>query len=98
MSKTKKRLVLVDAPAIVHRAFHAIPHLTTKSGQPVNAVYGFCMIFLNMIRDLKPDFLVTAFDIKKPTFRHKAFKEYKAKRVAAPQELYDQIPKIKEII
>ena len=94
----KTKLVLVDAPALTHRAFHALPHLTTKSGLPVNAIYGFCMIFLKMLKDLKPDFVITAFDLKAPTWRHKEFKEYKAKRVKAPQEYYDQLPKIKEIL
>ncbi len=94
----KKKLVLVDTPAIIHRAFHALPHLSTKQGKPVNAVYGFCMIFLNMLKELKPNLVATTFDYPKPTFRHKMYKEYKGKRVKAPQELYDQIPKIKEII
>ena len=94
----KKKLVLVDAPAVIHRAFHALPHLTTKSGEPINAVYGFCMIFLNMLKELKPNLVATTFDSRKPTFRHKIYKAYKAKRVKAPQELYDQIPKIKEIL
>lgn len=94
----RKKLVLVDGHALIHRAFHAIPHLSTKKGEMVNAVYGFNLIFLNMLADIKPNYIAVTFDHKKPTFRHKEFKEYKAKRVKAPDELYQQIPKIKEIL
>ena len=94
----RKRLVLVDANAIIHRAFHALPHLTTKSGEVVNAVYGFSMIFLNMLKEIKPQYVCVCFDSKAPTFRHKEFVGYKAKRVKAPDELYEQIPRIKEVI
>jgi len=99
MTKNKrKKLVLVDANAIVHRAYHALPPLSTKKGELVNAVYGFSMILLNMIKELKPHYIATCFDLEKPTFRHKEFAEYKAKRVKAPDELYNQIPRIKEVL
>lgn len=97
MSK-QKRLVLVDANAIIHRAFHALPHLTTKSGESINAVYGFSMILLNMLKELKPQYVAVCFDSEAPTFRHKEFVGYKAKRVKAPDELYNQIPRIKEVV
>jgi DNA polymerase-1 len=97
MSK-RKRLVLVDANAIIHRAFHALPHLTTKSGELVNAVYGFTMILLNMLKELKPRYIDVCFDSAAPTFRHKEFVGYKAKRVKAPDELYNQIPRVKDVI
>lgn len=97
-SKQKKKLVLIDANAIVHRAFHALPPLTSPSGEPTNAVYGFTTILLRILRELKPDYVVAAFDTPKPTFRHKAYKEYKATRVKAPDELYLQIPKVKEVL
>jgi DNA polymerase-1 len=88
----------VDANAIVHRAYHALPPLSTKKGELVNAVYGFSMILLNMIKELKPHYIATCFDLEKPTFRHKEFAEYKAKRVKAPDELYNQIPRIQEVV
>ena len=98
MSSKQKKLVVVDGNALIHRAFHALPPLSTKSGKLVNAVYGFITIFLKVLKDLKPDFLVLTFDKKAPTFRHKAFKEYKATRIKQPQELYDQIPLVKELV
>lgn len=93
-----KKFLIIDANSILHRAFHALPPLTTKKGELVNAVYGFCLVFLKAITELKPDFVAAAFDLPSPTFRHKEFKEYKAKRPPAPAELYRQISGIKEIL
>ena len=61
----KTRLVLIDSNAIVHRAYHAIPTLTNKNGELLNSVYGFSLIFLNMIRDLKPTHIAATFDVAK---------------------------------
>ncbi|MFA6428588.1 MAG: DNA polymerase I [Candidatus Buchananbacteria bacterium] len=97
MSK-KEKLVIIDGNAILHRAYHALPPLQTKDGTLVNAVYGFAMIFLKLIKDLKPDYVAVTFDRKEKTFRHEAFVEYKAQREKRPDELYAQIPLIKEII
>jgi len=94
----KKRLIVIDANSIIHRAFHALPPLTTKKGKPVGAVYGFLLVFLKTIREFKPDFVIACFDFPAPTFRHQAFKAYKAKRPPAPKELYRQIPIVKEIL
>jgi len=94
----KKRLIIIDSNSIIHRAFHALPLLTTKKGELVNAIYGFLLVFLKTIKEFQPDFIVACFDFPAPTFRHKKFKEYKAKRPPAPKELYLQIPKIKEIL
>ncbi len=93
-----KKLVLIDGNALIHRAYHALPPLKTKKGQLVNAVYGFVSILFKMIKELKPDYLAATFDLAEPTFRNVEYKEYKAKRVKPPQELYDQIPLIKEIV
>lgn len=95
---TKEKLVFLDGNAIVHRAFHALPPLTAPDGKPTNAVYGFVTILLKIIQELKPDYLIATFDLAAPTFRHKAFKEYKATRTKAPDELYAQIPVVKEIL
>ncbi len=93
-----KTLVLIDANALIHRSFHALPPLTAPSGEIVNAVYGFTTVLLKMLKELKPDYVAAAFDLPKPTFRHEEYKEYKATRKKAPEELYSQIPKIKEVL
>ena len=98
MFDEKKRLIIIDGNSLTHRAYHALPPLTTKRGELVNAVYGFLLVFLKALREFKPDFAVATFDFPAPTFRHKEFKEYKATRHKAPDELYNQIPKIKEIL
>ena len=94
----KKRLIVIDSNSIIHRAYHALPHLTTKKGELVNAVYGFLLVFFKAIREFQPDYIAACFDFPGPTFRHKKFKEYKVKRPPTPKELYQQIPKIKEIL
>ena len=94
----KKCLIIIDSNSIIHRAYHALPPLTTKKGELVNAVYGFLLVFLKAIKDFRPDYIAAAFDFPAPTFRHKKFKEYKAKRPPAPEELYQQIPKVKEVL
>ncbi len=86
------KLIIIDGNAIVHRAYHALPPMTTKKGQMVNAVYGFASMLLKVWRDLKPDYIAVTFDMAGPTFRHKKYEKYKATRVKADQELYDQIP------
>ncbi len=93
-----KRLILIDAHALIHRAYHAIPKLTTSKGEVVNAIYGFTLLLLKVIKEFKPDYIVAAFDLPGPTFRHEEYKEYKATRIKAPDELYEQIPKVKEIL
>jgi len=98
MAKDKKQLIIIDSNSIIHRAYHALPPLTTKKGELVNAVYGFLLVFFKAIKDFQPDFIVACFDFPAPTFRHKKYKEYKAKRPPAPEELYKQIPITKEIL
>lgn len=93
-----KRLILIDGNALIHRAFHALPPLKTKKGKIVNAVYGFSSILFRIIQELEPDYLVATFDLAGPTFRDLEYQDYKAKRVKPPQELYDQIPLIKELV
>ena len=93
-----KKLVLIDGNALVHRAYHALPKLTTKKGELVNAVYGFTSILLKVLSELKPDYVAATFDLAAPTFRHEEFEDYKATRVKAPQELYDQLTRVKQIL
>jgi DNA polymerase I len=94
----KKKLILIDSNALIHRAYHALPPLTTKNGEIVNAVYGFTSVLLNVLNKFKPDYIAATFDLKEPTFRHKEYKDYKATRVKAPDDLYEQIPRVKEIV
>ena len=93
-----KKLILIDGNAIIHRSFHALPPLTTKKGELVNAVYGFTSTLLSVIDKFQPDYILATFDLKAPTFRHKEFAEYKATRVKAPDELYAQIERVKEVV
>ncbi len=95
---TSAKLVVFDGNALLHRAYHALPPLTTKDGVLVNAAYGFTTIFLRVLKELRPTYVAVTFDRKEATFRHQAFKEYKAQRIKKPQELYDQIPIIKDIL
>lgn len=92
------RVVLIDAHALIHRAYHAIPTLNTSSGLPVNAVYGFTKLLFRVINNLEPQFLVVAFDSKTPTFRHLYYKDYKANRPPAPDDLKQQFPLVRDIV
>lgn len=98
MEKSKKKLVLIDGNAIIHRSYHALPPLTTKSGELVNAVYGFTSTIFSVIAKFQPDYIIATFDLAGPTFRHEEYKEYKATRVKAPDELYAQIDRVKEVV
>ncbi len=98
MPESKKKLLIIDSNSVIHRAYHALPPLTTKNGELTNAIYGFLLVFLKAIKEFKPEFIAATFDLQAPTFRHKKFKAYKAKRPTAPEELYSQIPKIKDLL
>ncbi|PIP16015.1 MAG: hypothetical protein CO003_01910 [Candidatus Portnoybacteria bacterium CG_4_8_14_3_um_filter_44_15] len=93
-----KNLVILDGNALIHRAYHALPPFKTKKGQLVNAIYGFISVLFRVIKELKPDYLAATFDLAGPTFRDLEYDQYKAKRVKAPQDLYDQIPLVKEFV
>lgn len=93
-----KRLVLVDGNSLIHRAYHGYPGLRTSSGELVNAVFGFSSMFLRMLEQLRPNYVVVAWDVKGKTFRHKMYKEYKAGRPETDQELIDQIDRTKEVV
>ena len=95
------KLVLVDGNSILNRAFYGImgsKMLTSKDGTPTNAVYGFLAILFKIIDDIKPEFLVVAFDKKGPTKRHKMYDGYKANRKGMPDELACQMPIIKDVL
>jgi DNA polymerase I-like protein with 3'-5' exonuclease and polymerase domains len=92
------KMVLVDGHALFHRAFHAMPPLTTSKGELVNAVFGFTSMLLKVLNELKPEYAVVAFDTKEPTFRHTEYTAYKAHRLAAPPEMHQQLPRVKEVV
>lgn len=92
------KLVLIDGNAILHRAFHALPPLTTRLGEPINAVYGLISMLLRVISDLNPTHIAVCFDVKAPTFRHKAFKEYQSQRPPTHDDLSSQFEKAKRVI
>lgn len=94
----KKRLIVFDSNSVIHRAFHALPPLTTKKGEVVGAVYGFLLVFLKAVKEFQPDFVAACFDVKGPTFRHEKYAQYKAQRPKAPDELYQQIPIVKTVL
>lgn len=98
MEEKKKRLIIIDGHALIHRAYHALPPLTTKKGKLVNAVYGFLLVFFKALRELRPDFIVATFDLPAPTFRDKLYKEYKATRPKTPDDLNQQIPIVKKVL
>ncbi|MCK4403163.1 MAG: DNA polymerase I, partial [Dehalococcoidia bacterium] len=98
-SKKKDLLLLFDGNALVHRAFHALPPLTvSKTGEMVNAVYGFANTLLKVLAEFKPTYWAVAFDRPVPTFRHEMFEEYKAQRPKAPEELKSQIKRVHQLV
>ena len=92
------RLVVIDGHAIANRAFYAMPLLTNAEGEYTNAVYGFTLMLLKIIKDLSPTHMAVAFDSSAPTFRHERFGEYKAQRKGMPDELRPQIQLIKDLV
>jgi DNA polymerase-1 len=94
----KKRLIIIDSNALLHRSFHALPPLKTKSGQETGAVYGYLLTLFKAIKDLQANYIVACFDTKAKTFRHERFQEYKAKRPATPEGIIFQIPIAKQVL
>jgi len=94
----KKILLLLDGNALIHRSYHALPPLTDTKGRLVNAVYGFAAVLLKVMNEFKPAYIAAAFDVSGGTFRDEKFADYKANRQEADQELYDQIPIVKDMV
>jgi DNA polymerase-1 len=92
------RLIILDSNALLHRSFHALPPLTTRSGQETGAVYGYLLTFLKAIKDTGANYVIACFDTKAKTFRHEKFKDYKAHRPATPSGIVSQIPVMKEVL
>jgi DNA polymerase-1 len=87
----QKTLVLLDAHAIIHRAYHALPEFLSSKGEPTGALYGLASMLMKIISDLKPDFIVACYDLPQKTFRHEAYKDYKAGRAKADEALVSQL-------
>src|SRR3989344_5865667 len=92
-----KKLFLIDASALIHRSFPALPPLISPAGEPVNALYGLSNILLKIFREDRPDYAAALFDRPEPTFRKKEYAEYKAQRPKAADELISQIIKSREL-
>ncbi len=93
-----ERLVLVDGSGIAYRCYFALPRLSNSKGFPTQAIYGFANIMFKILDEIKPDYIAVAFDTPAPSFRHEAYKEYKAHRQAMPDEMSIQIPYIKRLL
>lgn len=92
------RLVIIDGHAILHRAYHALPPLTTSKGIPINAVYGFTSMLLRVVAELKPTHLIVAFDTPEPTFRNKLYEDYQIQRPKADDDFISQIDLVKKLV
>src|SRR3989338_11274556 len=96
-AKSSKRLILFDAHAIIHRAYHALPDFATVSGEPTGALYGLSAMLIKIIDELKPDYLVACFDLPGPTHRHEALETYKAGRAKIENNLVLQLERAKDV-
>ena len=94
----KKRLILLDTHAILHRAYHALPEFASSKGEPTGGLYGLITMILKIITDLKPNYIVAAYDLPKPTYRHLAYDKYKATRPQAADDLVAQIIRSRDVI
>ncbi|MFY9506782.1 MAG: PIN domain-containing protein, partial [Caldicoprobacterales bacterium] len=90
-------MIAIDGNSLLHRAFYAMPLLSNKKGVYTNAIFGFMNMLIRLKKDYEPCSLILAFDRKAPTFRHKAYKDYKATRQKAPEELVPQFDLIKDL-
>src|SRR5262245_38887341 len=90
--------LLLDTYSLFYRAFHALPPMNTRAGQPTNAIYGLSVLLLKLLREEAPCSAAFALDAPQQTFRHEAYEGYKAGRAAAPSELAAQFPLLDELI
>ncbi len=94
----REKILLIDGNSIANRAFYGVPDLTSADGMHTNAIYGFLSILFKFLDEENPEYLLVAFDVHAPTFRHTMFKEYKGTRHAMPEELKEQFPVLKEVL
>src|SRR3989338_2237068 len=95
--KQKKRLVLIDAHAVLHRAYHALPEFTSRTGEPTGALYGLSAMLIKLLADLAPDYVIACFDMAGPTFRHEAYEQYKAQRPNADDALVRKMNRARDV-
>jgi len=95
--KHNKRLILIDAHAIIHRAYHALPEFSSSDGTPTGALYGLSTMLMAIIKEFKPDYMVAAFDLPKPTYRHEAYSDYKSGRKKSDPALVSQLKKARDV-
>lgn len=98
MIPSSNKIYLIDGNAYIHRAYHALPPLTTSSGMLINAVYGFVRMVFKVLKNFKPEYICVCFDSAKPTFRHTIYKEYKATRKEIEEDLKLQFPVVFEFV
>ena len=98
MDKGKKRLVILDTHAILHRAFHAMPDFSSSKGVPTGALYGLISMLVRIASELEPDYIAAAFDLPKPTHRHLAYDKYKSHRPKTDDALVAQIEQSREVL
>ncbi len=96
--KEKKRLIILDTHAILHRAYHALPDFSSSKGEPTGALYGLVSMLTKIITDLKPDYIIATLDLPSPTYRHIAFADYKAHRIATDGDLVSQIIRSRDVL
>lgn len=94
----KKKLVLLDAHAILHRAYHGMPDFRSSKGEPTGALYGLVTMILKAISDFNPDYIIAAYDLPEPTFRKEMFQDYKAGRAEIDKDLITQLDSSKTIL
>ena len=91
-------LVLIDGYSLLHRAFYALPMLTTTGGEPTNAIYGFASMLVRLLEEERPQYVAVAVDLAAPTFRHRRFEAYKAQRPSMPDQLRSQVARFEQLI
>lgn len=96
--EARKKLVILDTHAILHRAYHALPDFSSSKGEPTGALYGLISMLVKIIADLKPDYIAAAYDLPGGTFRHAAYENYKANRIKADDDLYAQIERARVVL
>ena len=92
------KFLVIDGSSLIHRAFFALPPLTTQSGVHTGAVYGFCNMLLRLLADVQPKWLAVAFDKSRKTFRTEMFADYKGQRKPTPSELSEQFPLARKVL
>ena len=97
MAKKKEKLILLDAHAILHRAYHALPDFTSSKGEPTGAIFGLSTMIFSTIKELDPDYIIAAFDLPKPTYRHEVYADYKAGRKATDNDLKKQFNRARDL-